>query len=81
MPCELEDLNLRKFKRTQSVNKLPNTAIRVFTEYVLETNNNTPKTINHKNNPDLPIYARDNLSDILHYVDGPKFRSEVRKIP
>jgi hypothetical protein len=84
MPSELEEMYEKKFKRTKSVNKIINTASRVFTEYILEENNPKDSHMdNQKNYKRLvratrtPSYAKDNISELISYRDGPKFRNEV----
>ncbi len=84
MPCELEEMYDKKFKRTKSVNKLHNTASRVFTEFILEENIRKDhqqdilknyKSLARANK--TPSYAKDNIGELISYRDGPKFRNEV----
>jgi hypothetical protein len=84
MPSELEEMYEKKFKRTKSVNKIINTASRVFTEYILEDNIPKDSRMDVQKNykrfvraTRTPSYAQDNISELISYRDGPKFRKEV----
>lgn len=77
MPCEVEDMYQRKYKRIISVNKSLNTGERVFSEFVLR-DKSPPRTLNsYKSSSHFYSYAKDNIGNLLEYKYGPRFKKEV----
>lgn len=77
MPCEIEEKYKIRFNRTKSATRTGNTAERVFPELgPQEDSKEKKKLICYNNILRKQPWAKDNLSEIITYSNGPKYRKE-----